>query len=592
MHAIRLSCICFVAGLVPLALAACLSATPAPSPTASPVPSLTPSFTAPLPSATPEGPAISGMVLDAQGQPIPGATVRIQVTTNQTLTDDEGRFSLTGLEEGIPVTVSAWADGYYCAKAESVTPPASDVALSMRLVQTNDNPDYEWTSPTGENSCYSCKPGVTQVWLENDAHGRSATNIRFLTMYNGTDVNGNQSPLPRYASNRDYGAYPLRPDLTQPYYGPGYKLDFPDTAGNCATCHNPGAALAAPYGTDPNTVSGVDTFGIHCDYCHKIAGVILDPSTGLPYPYMPGILSQDVRRPFPEDEQRYQLFFGSFDDDNVPVEDTYLPLIQQSQFCASCHYGAFWDTVVYNSFGEWLESPYSDVERAQAAGLHSSISCQQCHMPVPTLLDGEALTNVAPERGGVERDPLTIPAHTFPGASSTELLQNAVTLNTSARRQGEQIIVDVTILNDKTGHHVPTDSPLRQMLLLVQATGPDGAALEFIDGPILPDWAGSGDPAEGYYAGLPGRGYAKILMELWTELSPTGAYWNPTRIVSDNRIPAFGSDASSYTYAATPRGSAHIQVTLLYRRAFVQLMDWKGWGVPDTVMETQSLEIP
>jgi hypothetical protein len=589
---IHVSYACLISGLVLLALAACLSSTPVPSPNDSLVPSHLPSSTLLLPTITPEGPLIRGVVLDAKGQPIPGATVRIQAITNQTLTDDEGRFTLTGLEDGIPVTVSAWADGYYCTKVEGVTPPASDVEFNMRLIQTNDNPDYEWVSPIGENSCYSCKPGVTQVWLESDAHGRSATNIRFLTMYYGTDVKGIQSPLTRYAYNRDYGSFPLRPDPTQPYYGPGYKLDFPGTAGNCATCHIPGAALTAPYGIDPATVSGVDTFGIHCDYCHKIADVTLDPSTGLPYPNLPGILSQDVRRPFPEDELRYQLFFGSFDDDNVPMEDTYLPLIQQSQFCASCHYGVFWDTVVYNSFGEWLASPYSDVERAQAAGLESSITCQQCHMSIPTLLDGEALTNVAPGMGGVERDPLTIPAHTFPGASSSELLENAVTLSVSAHRQEEQIIVDITIFNDKTGHSVPTDSPLRQMILLVEATDPDGSVLDLVDGPTLPDWAGIGDPAEGYYADLPGLGYAKILMELWTEFSPTGAYWNPTRIVSDNRIPAFGSDTSSYTFATPPDGSAYIQVTLLYRRAFIQLMDWKGWDVPDIVMETESLEIP
>ena len=81
----------------------------------------------------PEGPLIRGVVLDAQGQPTPGATVRIQATTNQTLTDDEGRFTLTGLDNGIPVTVSAWADGYYCAKAESVTPPTSEVSSSMTV---------------------------------------------------------------------------------------------------------------------------------------------------------------------------------------------------------------------------------------------------------------------------------------------------------------------------------------------------------------------------------------------------------------------------------------------------------------------------
>ncbi len=198
-------------------------------------------------------------------------------------------------------------------------------------------------------------------------------------MYSGTDVNGNRSPLTRYGTSRDYGRIPLRPDPNQPYFGPGYKLDFPDTAGNCAACHVPGAALDDPYGIDPRAVNGVNALGIHCDYCHKVAAVKLDPATGLPYPNMPGVLSQDMRRPFPEDKQRYQIFFGTFDDDNVPMEDTYLPLIKESQWCAPCHYGVFWDTVVYNSFGEWLASPYSDGRDGK--------TCQQCHMPAPTILE-------------------------------------------------------------------------------------------------------------------------------------------------------------------------------------------------------------
>ena len=37
-----------------------------------------------------------------------------------------------------------------------------------------------------------------------------------------------------------------------------------------------------------------------------------------------------------------------------------MPLIEESQFCAPCHFGVFWDALIYNSFGEWLESSYSD----------------------------------------------------------------------------------------------------------------------------------------------------------------------------------------------------------------------------------------
>jgi hypothetical protein len=467
-----------------------------------------------------------------------------------------------------------------------VLAPHEDLVLTLRRYQTEDNPEYTWVPPVGEGSCYSCKPAVTQVWLDHDAHAGSATNPRFLSMYNGTDLEGNRSAPTRYAYVKDYGRIPLQPDPNQPYFGPGYKLDFPESDGNCAACHTPGPAIPAPYGVDPNTVGGVDRYGIHCDFCHKIAAVTLDPETGLPHPNKPGVLSMDIRRPFPDDPERYQLFFGSFDDDNVPEEDTYLPLIEESAFCAPCHFGIFWDTVVYNSYGEWLESPYGD------PAFEGARTCQQCHMPAPTMLDGEPITNVAPGAGGIGRDPMAIHAHTFPGAGSETLLQNAARLEAQARREGDRVVVEVTLTNDQTGHHLPTDSPLRQMLLLIDAVQANGRPLTLVDGPTLPNWAGIGDPADGYYAGHAGSAYARVLQELWTETAPTGAYWNPTRELSDTRLEAFASDTTRYEFAAPDAAlPVQVEIRLLFRRAYIELADQKGWPVDDLLMEQASLRV-
>jgi Carboxypeptidase regulatory-like domain len=566
-----------VGGLLTLGASAC-QRLPDTAPT-----SLASVTTIPTQPSTPmEQDRIAGSVLDQAGKPVEGAIVRIQASQNFAASDAQGRFVLRGLEAGKAVTVSAWKDGYYCTKQEMVTPPTQEVQLRLRLYQTTDNPDYAWVPPTGENSCYSCKPGVTQIWLDNDAHGKSALNPRFLSMYNGTDLQGRKSPPVRYAQG-DYGKAPVPPDLSQPYFGPGYKLNFPNSAGNCAACHIPGAAIADPYGVDPNQAEGVDKFGVHCDFCHKIAAVRLDSQTGLPYPNRPGVLSMDIRRPFPEDKDRYQIFFGTFDDDNVPQEDTRLPLISQSQFCAPCHYGAFWDIQIYNSYGEWLASPYSDPQTGK--------TCQACHMPAPSVLNGQTLTNVAPGKGGVERSPDTIHAHTFPGANSQELLQKALTMQVSARREGQQVIVEVNLTNDQTGHHIPSDSPLRQMILLVEAQDEPGNMLALEEGERVPEWGGVGDPQKGYYAGLPGKGFAKVLAELWTDISPSGAYWNQTRLMSDNRLAAFATDTSRYVFAGAPSGSSKISVRLIYRRAFRSLADQKGWQIPDILMEATEIDV-
>lgn len=191
--------------------------------------------------------------------------------------------------------------------------------------------------------------------------------------------------------------------------------------------------------------------------------------------------------------------------------------------------------------------------------------------------------------GAMLRDPQTIFSHRMPGASDVELLQNAVTMTADAKLEGNKLVVQVKIENDKTGHHVPTDSPLRQMILLVNAAGENDQLLTLFEGETIPEWGGVGDPALGYYAGLPGKGYAKILSELWTEIEPTGAYWNPTRIVSDNRIAAFDADISTFTFTLPENGKVNVEIKLLFRRAFKELMDQKGWDIPDIVMNEEIL---
>ncbi|MBT4309067.1 MAG: carboxypeptidase regulatory-like domain-containing protein [Anaerolineae bacterium] len=558
---------------------------------------------------------ITGIVLDESGKPLPDAIVRAQTTTHNTTTDENGRFTLrASLEENAYIT--AWVPGYYIAGTESN--PGDEIEIHLETHTAEDNADYEWLPSTyypgeGEDQgcaqCHSVKnafspedmlsriaplpmligeplaEGTTlpvDEWLL-DAHSQSARNPRFLTMYTGQDIHGNQSQPTRYVNSPDYGFFPLRPDPEKPYYGPGYKLDFPDTDGNCAACHTPLAAIDNAYGIDPTTVTGIATEGISCDFCHKIWDVRLDPVSGLPLSNMPGVLAYTFRRP-PDD---HQLFIGPLDD-VAPGEDTYSPLQNQSQFCAPCHFSAFWDTPIYNSFGEWLESPYSDPERAKTAGLSSSKTCQDCHMP--------RLGNshfVLPEAGGLERDPNTIFSHKMPGAADTELLQNALTMKVNADQTDDTIVVEVELVNDKTGHHIPTDSPLRHLILLVEVTDENGEKLTLLEGNTIPEWGGVGNSDKGYYAGLPGTAYAKILEEMWTEISPSGAYWNPTRILSDNRIPAMRSDTTTYVFQTSEvLKTSEVSVRLLFRRAFIELMEQKGWDDPDIVMESETIQLP
>lgn len=530
---------------------------------------------------------VSGIVVGSDG-PQAGAIVRVQTTNNFVTTDTSGRFELdvSGFD-AFPINLTAWADGYFCSGPVNAQPGDREIQIDLSPHHRGDNPDYQWLSAEhqigeGEGQgCVTCHSQADDLsfflpfdeW-RSDAHSASARNPRFLSMYLGTDLKKRKSPLTRYFSDHDYGTRPQLPDADKPYYGPGYKLDFPDTAGNCATCHVPVAAIDTPCKADPTAASGVAAEGVTCDLCHKVADVIFNPASGLPYPDRPGVMSMRFQRP----PEGHQLFAGPFDD-VAPGEDTYSPLQRESLFCAPCHYATFWDTEIYGSFREWLESPYSEPDTGK--------TCQDCHMPATG-----AEYFARPDKGGRHRPDILIHGHYMPGASDHHLLQQAVSMHLEARREQNEIEVTVEIVNDQTGHHVPTDSPLRHLILVISATGEDGQRLEQIAGPMLPDWTGNGNPSAGNYAGLPGKVFAKVLKEVWTHIEPSGAYWNPTQITSDNRIPAGISDNTTVAFKNDREQSITIEARLYFRRAFRKLMVQKGWTDPDIVMEVSSVTLP
>lgn len=515
--------------------------------------------------------AASGQVTDEDGLPLGSAIVRIQATGMSVHADLEGYFTLP-LPDADVHKLTAWVQGYFNAEPVEVRAGQTDVRLILERHADEDYPGYQWVSAyasAGDDlnceNCHSAQrdsiayPLSFDEWTR-DAHALSAQNPRFLTMYTGTNMAGQQSPLTRYEAHRDYGRQPLVPDPTQPYFGPGYRLDFPDSSGNCATCHAPLAAINAPFETSPLVLDGVHQEGINCDFCHKVWEVRLNPANSLPYDNMTGVLSFEFRRPHGDE----QFFAGPFDD-VAPGEDTYSPLQQTSAFCAPCHYGVFWDTLIYNSFGEWLASPYSDPDNGQ--------TCQDCHMP-----PGESAYIALPEVGGLERDPQTIFSHQMPGAFDAELLANTAEIILQTQRDGDLLTVTIQVTNTGAGHHIPTDSPLRQIFLVVEAAA-NQVPLALETGTVLPEWAGD-------LAGLPGRYYAKLLEQRWTGIFPTGAYWMPVTIREDTRLPALATDESRYVFRVTPEQTdISITARLLLRRAYADLMAQKDWSVPDMLLE-------
>jgi hypothetical protein len=533
----------------------------------------------------PQSGTLVGVVEDNDG-PVVGAVVRVQGTDTETITEINGSFEFQDLTLTVPISVTAWHEGYY-VRATTAKPDFAPVKIVMERYHTEDNLDYKFASA---ESCGECHAANAE-W-EKDAHAQSAVNPRFLTVYTGEDIHGNQPEVHYDESGRLKPAEP-----GSPYYGPGFKLDNPNRSGNCAACHTPVVSPLettntcgwsgchtnntafysdeVPYGISPTDAMGVGLEGITCDFCHKVGAVDLDPETGLPWSARPGISSFRIYRP----NEGHDLFMGTFDD--VPGFDTYLPLLEQSEYCAPCHYGVFGGVsgshnvgggvTVYNSFGEWLESPWSDPE--------TGMTCQNCHMPP---VDYEYY--VFPEKGGLPRDPNRIHNHLMLGVNDLNLMQNAVTMETTAEIINGELVVDVAVFNDKTGHHVPTGSPYRHMILLVTVEDSNGNILPIKSGAVLPAWIGD-------LEGKPGTYFAKILKDEYSGEYPTPAYWRNISLEEDTRIGAFETAENQFVFEAGEGESHKIHVQLLYRRAYQQLMEQKGWTDPDILMEEAIIEL-
>ena len=203
--------------------------------------------------------------------------------------------------------------------------------------------------------------------------------------------------------------------------------------------------------------------------------------------------------------------------------------------------------LVYSSLAEWQASQYSQPGTTK--------SCQNCHMP-PVA----SQRFVFPEKGGQARDYYVVQSNRMRGARDEAFMKNAVTMTATDQVNGNQIQVDVRITNDKTGHSVPTDSPLREVLLVVTAKDANGQILGLASGTKLPDWAGN-------YAGQPGKTFAKVLQDQWTKELPTGAIWRPVKIVEDTRLTAGVTDQTRDTFKAAGGKIATLDVQLIYRRA-------------------------
>lgn len=503
------------------------------------------------------GPAradISGFVRVAgsgmPGTPVQGARVQLRADPSVVaITSFDGSFTLAVNPSG-PVDVAA-AVPYNRAAATNyliagVVANNGDTGLDIRLpiLPPAGNPKY---APPSAIYCLNCHKSVYPQW-EGSNHADAATNEWVLDLYSGSGTPGGGAGYV-YRSSHDSGE-----------------------TGFCATCHAPMADVFAPGETYLDEVSEPNALeGVTCVSCHQMDSVNESNLDAL------HILGKSTYR-FPDGSAfpTQDYVWGPLPDVTFsPMKTSLSTLHDTSLVCASCHQYKNPDTGSpgQNTYREWAASSF-------AAPGPGHRDCQHCHMPEAT--DEGTLCIFSPtDRPGDQRR-----QHTFIG-STPDMLQNNVSLALVGQEiAAGRIRVTANVTNFGAGHSFPTGVSIRNAILVVSALW-NGQPVPQVAGSVVPFWGSDDVPGEqpGDLAGLPGKGFAKILEG---RINGQGAVVRPVLFIdaegaayTDTLIPSGATDTTQVEFQLPPNAPAgalvEIEARLVYRRTFRALQVTKGW---------------
>jgi len=191
--------------------------------------------------------------------------------------------------------------------------------------------------------------------------------------------------------------------------------------------------------------------------------------------------------------------------------------------------------------------------------------------------------------GGPVRSAAKIHRHFFHGGDRVEQLKRAAKLQLVAQRRDGQLVVTAEVINSGSGHQFPGGSPLRNVILLVEATDAHGRPLSFQGDQqaLLPTLAGKGTGATDY-AGRPGAMFARPLVSRDGK-GPTGGF-NADHALFDTRIGPRERVERIFIFSS-PRGEGRVKARLIYRWVYKPLADLKGWKLQDIVMAERRLRV-
>jgi nitrate/TMAO reductase-like tetraheme cytochrome c subunit len=507
---------------------------------------------------------ISGFVRVAgsgtPGTPVQGARVHIRADSSVVaITGADGSFTLAAnpaapveLAASIPYSRAA-AVNYLVGGAQAANGD-SGVDIRLGVLPAADNPSYK---PPPADVCGSCHRTIYPAWFGSN-HSRAARNEWVLDLFSGTGTPGG---------------------------GAGYVFRNTHDAGEtgfCATCHAPMADVFNPGRTMLDEVSGTAALeGVTCVSCHQMDSVDPGNLDALHF------LGKSTYR-FPDDPSSATDFYVWAPLDDVTFKGmkvSHSLLHRTSLLCAACHQYTNPETGApgQNTYREWAASSFA----APGAGQRT---CQSCHMPAAT--DNNPLCIfVGEDRPADQRR-----QHIFIG-STPDMLRNNLSLTVAAQEIPGRVRVVAQVANFGAGHSFPTGISIRNAILLVTATL-NGQPLAQASGPTVPFWGSDDVPGEqpGDLAGLPGKGFAKVLEGRINGQGPTVRpvlFIDAEGASSNTLIPSGATDTTTIEFQlppGVPRGaSVAFEARLLYRRTFRALQVTKGWtqGAHGEPIETE-----
>ncbi len=492
---------------------------------------------------------ITGFVRDSGAMPIPGARVRIQTSSAApAISGADGSFTLV-LASGSQLTVTAalpyspHAATNYISGGVEADNGDSGVVIVLAAIPTTENSNYFPIKARTPDGCGDCHPTQLSEW-EQSRHADTAQN----TWVNDIFAN--------------------------------WSAQNPGQTGYCASCHAPAADSQSPgnvYLDQLNSLPALDRIsakeGVNCASCHQIDQVNDN--------YQALHLNGNATMRFPQDgiggSGTHEYVWGPLDDVDYPyMKAVYQPQFQESSFCASCHEysNPFNGTPAQSTFSEWQASVYADPMSGQFS------SCQDCHM-APSVASQELCDPPLGFGNGPTRGAGSHRSHDISGTSQAGLAA-AVDLRIAAVfvRNG-QLTVEVEVANSGAGHGFPSGITLRNAILRVLTTGTHGLPLAQLSGPQVPFYGSdnNGTPEVGDWAGLPGRGYARVLRD--SSGNKPVLFIDAVAIDQDTRIAAGAIDRSTYSFDLSQESDNGqdlvLEVALDYRRAWRATVVSYGW---------------